>query len=78
MADIPVRSPRTILTRRRFFALVMIAVVCALLALFVADNYVLIQIRLINIRIELRLAWALLLTFLAGGGAGYLLGWRRR
>lgn len=68
-------SPREpILTNRRIAALVIIAIVLAFLALFVADNFVLVEIRLVNLHIRARLAWAVLLPFAFGAVAGYLAG----
>lgn len=77
MAQQADRPQRTFLTLRRLGALVAIAVVLGALALFVADNYVVVGVRLMNLRIEMRLAWALLLAFLLGGVAGYAVAWRR-
>jgi uncharacterized integral membrane protein len=71
-------SRRTLLTYRRLTILLAIAVGLGLLALFVADNYVLVGIRLMNLRLEMRLAWALMLSFIVGGVVGYLVGWLRR
>jgi uncharacterized integral membrane protein len=70
---------RTILTTRRLLWLVGIATFFALVVLFVADNFVLIEVRLFGLRIEMRLAWALLFAFLFGGVQGLVLGrfWQR-
>lgn len=55
--------------KRRFLTnrLVVAAVVLALLVLFIADNFVLIEVRLLATRVQVRLAWALLGAFLLGG-----------
>ena len=47
------------------------AAVLALLVLFVAENFVVVEVRLVLWRAEVRLAWALLLA----GALGFLLGW---
>lgn len=67
-------ATRQLLTNRRLLGLVVVAVVLAFLALFAADNFVLIEIRLVNVRIEMRLAWALLICAFVGGVIGFLLG----
>jgi hypothetical protein len=69
-----VGKTRTILTTRRLLWLVGIATFFALVVLFVADNFVLIEVRLLTLRIEMRLAWALLFAFLFGGAHGLLFG----
>lgn len=69
------RNTRTILTTRRLLWIVGIATFLGIIVLFVADNFVLIEVRLLNVRIEMRLAWALLLAFLLGGTGGVVLGW---
>ena len=67
-----------ILTNRRIAALIGIAIVMGLLALFVADNFVLIELRLINLDIRMRLAWAVLMPLGIGVALGYLAGRFRR
>lgn len=69
---------RRLLTNRRLLGLVVAAVLFSLLVLFVADNFVLIEIRLVNIRIQMRLAWALLIAVLVGLAIGFLAGRYRR
>jgi uncharacterized integral membrane protein len=54
-----------------------VALILAILVLFVADNFVLIEIRLVNVRVQTRLAWALLIAVLGGGIIGFLLARRR-
>ena len=71
-------NTRTILTTKRLLLVVGIATFLGLVVLFVADNFVLVQIRLVNLRIEMRLAWALLITFLLGILGGLLLAWLLR
>jgi len=65
----PARRP--ILTFRRLLGLVAVAVLLVALVFFVADNFVLVQIRLFTLRIQARLAWALIVPLLLGG----LIGW---
>ena len=74
------------LTIRRLMLLVALAIVLALLVFFVADNFVLVQIRVFTLRIQARLAWAVIVPLVAGFGLGWLAhalhggwqGWRRR
>ena len=56
----------------------IVAVLAALVMLFVADNFVLTEIRFFNRGIQVRLAWAMILPLLAGGLIGYLWGRLRR
>lgn len=66
MNEVMVRK-RRFLTNRLLAWLVAAAVVLALLVLFIADNFVLIEVRLLATRVQVRLAWALLGAFLLGG-----------
>ncbi len=63
-----------LLTNRGLLGLVLVAVLMILLVLFVADNFVLVEIRLLIFRIHMRLAWALLLALLGGAAIGFLAG----
>ncbi len=58
--------------------LVASAVVLALLVLFVAENFAVVEVRLIVWRMETRLAWALLVAGALGFAAGWLLPRLRR
>lgn len=58
---------RRVLTNRRLVWLMLAAVTLGTLVLFVADNFVLIEIRLLVTRVRIRLAWALTAAFLFGG-----------
>lgn len=78
MGDNEKNTGRVFLTTSRVVGLVGVALFLAVLVLFVADNFVLIQVRLLNIRVQIRLAWALLSAFLAGGALGFLIGRVRR
>ncbi len=71
-------NERRLLTNRRLLWLVIFAVLAAMLMLFVADNFVLTEIRFFNRGIQVRLAWAMILPLLAGGLIGYLWGRLRR
>jgi len=51
-----------------------VAILLVLLIFFIAENFVLVEIRLIVTRIQVRLVWALLVTFLVGALIGVLLG----
>ena len=50
--------------------LVLLATALALTVVFVAENFVIVEIRLLGRQLEVRLAWALLMA----GGMGLLLG----
>lgn len=67
-----------LLTNRRLLWLVIVAVLAVLVMLFVADNFVLTEIRFFNRGIQVRLAWAMILPLLTGGLIGYLCGRLRR
>jgi uncharacterized integral membrane protein len=71
-------NERRLLTNRRLLWLVIVAVLAALVMLFIADNFVLTEIRFLNRGIQVRLAWAMILPLLAGGLIGYLWGRLRR
>lgn len=66
--------------RRRSWTLrlVALAVVMVLLVLFVAENFVVVEVRLLLWRGEVRLAWALLLAALLGFLIGVLASRLRR
>ena len=66
------RKGGQLLTTRRMLALVATAVLLGLLTLFVADNFVLVDVRIIAIDIQMRLAWALLIPAIGGFALGYL------
>ncbi len=59
--------------------LVVLAVVLALIVVLVAENFVIIEVRLISRTVEVRLAWALLTAAMVGIITGLLLPrlWRR-
>lgn len=65
---------RRLLTNRRLVWLMLAALVLGTLVLFVADNFVLIEIRLLVTRVRMRLAWALIAAFLLGGVSVLVLG----
>ena len=66
------------LTNRRLLWLVGLALFLALLVLFIADNFVLAEMRLFTLRIRARLAWLLLVPFLIGIALGVSGGSMRR
>jgi uncharacterized integral membrane protein len=67
-----------LLTNRRLLWLVIAAAVSALLMLFIADNFVLIEVRFFNRGIQMRLAWAILIPLCLGLSIGWLWGRYRR
>lgn len=72
MGDDGKRSGRRLITNGRLVGLVVTAFLSILLVLFVLDNFVLIEIRLGNARIQMRLAWAIIISVLGGLGLGFL------
>jgi len=58
--------------------LVVSAAVLVLLVFFVAENFEVVEVRLILWQSKLRLAWALLFAGALGFAAGWLLSWLRR
>lgn len=67
-----------LLTNRRLILLVIVAVLAALLMLFVADNFVLTEVRFLNRGIQVRLAWAMIIPLALGLSIGWLWGRLRR
>jgi uncharacterized integral membrane protein len=55
-----------------------VAILLMLLIFFIAENFVLVEIRLIVTRVQVRLVWALVTAFLIGGVTGVLLASMRR
>ena len=53
--------------------LVVVAILLALIATFIAQNYEVVEVRLLFWRTDLRLAWTVLLTALIGIVTGWLL-----
>ncbi len=57
--------------------LVLVATGLALLVFFVADNFVLVEVRLFTFQRQMRLAWALLIAFAVGALFGAIAARRR-
>lgn len=72
------RTGQRRLTNPRLAWLAFAAVTLALLVLFVADNFVLVEIRLLVTRVQVRLAWALLAAFALGAASALALDRARR
>lgn len=72
------RTP--LLSNRRIGILIALAVLMAAMVFFVADNFVLIDVRFFTIEVQMRLPWLVLMTFGAGilSGVGLSWLWRRR
>lgn len=66
------------LTNRRLVLLVVMALLASLLMLFVADNFVLTEVRFFNRGIQMRLAWAMIIPLAIGLSIGWLWGRFRR
>ena len=67
-----------LLTNRRLLLLVIAAALAAMLMLFVADNFVLTEVRFLNRGIQVRLAWAMIVPLILGISIGWLWGRFRR
>ncbi len=65
------RKPRTL-------RLVALAVALASLVVFVAENYVLVEVRFFTVATRTRLAWGLIIASAFGFVVGYLVALRRR
>jgi uncharacterized membrane protein YoaK (UPF0700 family) len=72
------RKSGQMLTIRRMLGVVATTVLLGLFTLFVADNFVLVDVRIITIDIQMRLAWALLIPAIGGFVLGYLISRLRR
>ena len=72
-------SRKPILTNRRVVWLAGIATFVALLAFFVADNFVLTEVRLFTVTFQVRLAWVEVIAYASGAFGGGLVArfWRR-
>lgn len=77
-AEANLSSNKQFLTNRRMLWLVGLALFLALLVLFIADNFVLVEMRLFTLRIRARLAWLLLVSLLIGIALGLSVGSMRR
>jgi uncharacterized integral membrane protein len=74
---LPVTAPdrrRWWLSIRGIMTLWIIAIVLAVIVLFVADNFVLVEVRLMQLRIQARLAWVVILAFVGGALVGLIVG----
>jgi hypothetical protein len=69
---------RRLMTNRLLLWLVVAAMVAALAMLFIADNFVLIEVRFFHRGIQMRLAWAMIIPLLLGLSIGWLGGRLRR
>ncbi len=65
---------RPFLTNQRLVWVVGSALVMTALVFFIADNFVLVEIRLATLRIQARLAWVMIVPLLLGVLIG--VGWR--
>jgi uncharacterized integral membrane protein len=59
-------------TWRWTVTMALIAVCLTLLTLFVADNFIVVEVRLVFFKLETRLAWSLLLAAALGFAIGLL------
>lgn len=65
--------------RKWTYRLLIVAITLALVVLFIAENFVVVELRLVTGQVEMRLAWAVLIA----GGLGVVIGlllsrlWRR-
>lgn len=64
--------------RRRTARLVLLAASLVLVVLFIAENFIVVEVRFFVSKTETRLAWALLTAAALGVAAGFLLGRFRR
>jgi membrane protein YqaA with SNARE-associated domain len=76
MNDIAVTTRRRhVLTNRRLAWLFVVTAFVVIVVLFVADNFVMVRVRLLMLDGQVRLAWVMLSTLLIGIAIGGLGGW---
>jgi membrane protein YqaA with SNARE-associated domain len=76
MSEIGVTTPRRhVLTNRRLAGLFVVTTLVAIIVLFVADNFVMVRVRLLTLDGQMRLAWVMLSTLLIGMALGGIGGW---
>ncbi len=68
-----------VLSNRRLVWLFLVTAIVALVAFFVADNFVIVNVRILTWQIQARLAWVMLTCLVIGVvlGAALALLWRR-
>lgn len=72
MSDVAAAAPRSrFLTNRRLAWLFLVTAIVAVIAFFVADNFVIVNVRILTWQIQARLAWVMLACL----AVGMLLGW---
>ncbi len=80
MSEIAATPPRTrFLTNRRLAWLFLVTAIVAVIAFFVADNFVIVNVRILTWQIQARLAWVMLSCLVIGMvlGIALTLLWRR-
>jgi membrane protein YqaA with SNARE-associated domain len=76
MSDIAGTTPRRhVLTNRRLAWLFVVTALVVIIVVFVADNFVMVRVRLLTLDGQVRLAWVMLSTLLIGMAIGGLAGW---
>lgn len=68
MANSPIDRERKLTIR-----LLILATILALLVVFIAENFVVVEVRIITRSVEMRLAWAMLIAVAIGVLLGLLL-----
>jgi membrane protein YqaA with SNARE-associated domain len=64
-----------VLTNRRLAWLFVVTALVVIIVVFVADNFVMVRVRLLTLDGQVRLAWVMLSTLLIGMAIGGLAGW---
>ena len=80
MSQTTAPSPRKhFLTNQRLAWLFAVTAIVAVIAFFVADNFVIVHVRVLTWQIQARLAWVMLSCLVIGAvlGAALMLLWRR-
>lgn len=82
MNETPAPPPGTFLSNRRLGWLLLITALIGVVTFFVADNFVIVDVRVLTFDVQTRLAWVMLLCLLIGMAVGAALmalwRWRRR
>jgi hypothetical protein len=80
MDETPASPPEPFLSNRRLGWLLLVTVLVGVVTFFVADNFVIVDVRVFTLDIQTRLAWVMLICLLLGMtvGAALMALWRWR
>lgn len=80
MNETPPSPPTPFLSNRRLGWLLLVTALVGVVTFFVADNFIIIDVRILTFNFQTRLAWIMLMCLLVGMmlGAGLVALWRWR